>query len=218
MKALSQIKSRLLTGLAMFMISIISILFSQTIVAEDEEDKMISKSALLFVTQKENVLEKQIGKYLNTVHDISGTYKFFGKNQDNLQVRYTLGGSKIPRMVVYVDINERSRRKKDNKIIAQIITINGFYVIPKNLKTSSNEIKILKLINKEMSIRFFPDRIYLDGDMDLRFESTILIPAEKVPVHAETVHRTLLGMMSAWEHFYPQLAKSINLPKYKKKK
>jgi hypothetical protein len=169
---------------------------------------------LLRVCDDEESIEKRIATYFREQYDVEAEYLFVDENDLYLQYQFSSEEGKFPDMSVFIDSAPSATDEIDGrtKVIERRVTVSAFYVLADEIKTPEIRQELLEQINLWHIDRWVPQRIYLDDDGDLVFESAFNIPGDDFPVHAEIVGDQILRMNSAWQEFYASLSGVTEIP------
>jgi Putative bacterial sensory transduction regulator len=173
------------------------------------------KVALLHVCEDEATVERAIGAYIKTQHDVDADIREWPRIPGDVFLSYSLSPANAPRAQVTVDTYVSAR--KDGVVLERRVTIRTHFVLEDKFKTPEIRAKLLELNNEFMKGRWIPHRVYLDKDGDVCLESHLNIPGKDYPIHPELVHDLIYRTLLSWDAYYPELAKVIPLPPLKAK-
>lgn len=161
---------------------------------------------LLDVSSDEESTEKRIASYFREQYDVEAEYHFLDEDDLYLEYGFAADEGEFPAIAVYVDtVPSALNEDEGGTVTERRVTITAYYVLADAAKTPANRAAILEQINLWHVERWVPQRIYLDEDGDIVLESTVNIPGDEYPVHAEIVGDQILRMYSAWSEFYQEL-------------
>jgi hypothetical protein len=157
---------------------------------------------LLFVTQDESQVEKQIGAYLGDVKGLNVTYRNRGENNEDKFLGVSFNADEAPSITMIIDTSPSANR--DGQASERRVKIYSYftYGIKEN---HPKRAKVLEVLNLFMTESWSPGRLYLDSDGDVILQSDVNIPGQDYPVHPEMVYDLMSRMVLSWKELYPAL-------------
>jgi hypothetical protein len=163
----------------------------------------LAASALLYPTNSEGDLERQIGKYFEDEKGWNVDYSVWDEAKDDIILKVRFQAEDAPSISLSVD-TFASAQDSDGDVTETRIKVSAWaeYHITPNHKDRE---KALETLNTYMSTKWVPYRVYLDKDGDVYMESMVNIPGASYPVHAEFVYDLVYRMVTAWTALYADL-------------
>ncbi len=156
---------------------------------------------MLGVAPDESLLEEKIEQYLAGRAQWQAERRYLDEAKTDLALAYRLPltlDPDGPTLMVLVDTQPSAG---GDEVTERAISISSFLVLPDEHKTPETLARIRQYNNDWLQRKWAPDRVFLDRDDDVQFETWVNIPAAETPVHAELVYDAIARMRSGFTEY-----------------
>ena len=191
-----------LTAMLIAMCPVATVIYGHT---KENSTKSAKDSQLLFPAADERSIEEKLARFLREKHDLKSSLQLIDKKDGDYAVILPFSFTETPNITICID-TQVSATRKTGGIHGRLVLISFQYVLPDWAKKNDTACEyILRLNNRWLRQSWVPDRLFLDEDNDLRFETNLNIPSPDVPLHAEMIFDALFRMLSSWKAYYAEL-------------
>ena len=164
---------------------------------------VFAAGSLLYPTDSEGDLERQIGKYFEEDKGWNVDYTMWDESKDDVILKVSFQAEDAPSLTLNVD-TFASAHNSDGDVTETRVKVSTwveYHITPDH----KHRQKALEAINSYMATKWVPYRVYLDKDGDVVLESMINIPGKSYPVHSEFIYDLVYRTVTAWTALYAEL-------------
>jgi len=151
---------------------------------------------LLFPTNDEGTIEKEIARYLSN-KDLNVQLQVNPNDTEDFFITSAWDVGNNPSIRIIIDTQRSNRDGSERVILLKAWPVSSI--------SNADRVRFLEFINKWMDDSWVPPQLYIDRDNDLAFTWPINVSAPFAPVHAEQVYDALVRMVSSWNNMADKL-------------
>ncbi len=197
-------------ALGTLMMLVIGAFATHHLMGQDADQGRPESPGSLEVVQDESSMEEKIARYLRTEKELKLEETYLdAEKKDKVILMGWAGGQDAPEFKIFID-TQATARTPDGRVAERMIRIKGIIILPKSAKTFAARQRILELNNRFLQKVWAPDRVLLDSDGDVVFE-TSLNSLPGAPVSLLTIDDALFRMLKSRKNYYKQLRTVVDL-------